>query len=80
VFLLKTSLGAPYVPPACTGTVFADVTCSGQFDAWIEDLSHRSITGGCGGGDFCPNNPNARGQMAVFLTKAFSLVLYGPVD
>jgi S-layer homology domain len=80
VFLLKASLGAPYVPPACTGTVFADVPCTGgQFDPWIEDLHKRGITGGCGGGDFCPNSPNARGQMAVFLTKAFGLVLYGPV-
>ena len=80
VFLLKASLGAPYVPPPCTGTVFADVPCTGgNFDPWIEDLHTRGVTGGCGGGDYCPNNPNARGQMAVFLTKAFGLVLYGPV-
>ena len=80
-FLLKTSLGAPYIPPPCTGTVFLDVPCTGGiFDPWIEDLASRGITGGCGGGDYCPTNPNNRGQMAVFLTKAFSLVLYGPVD
>ena len=79
-FLLKASLGAPYMPPPCTGTVFTDVPCTGGiFDPWIEDLANKGITGGCGGGDYCPNNPNSRGQMAVFLTKAFSLVLYGPV-
>jgi carboxypeptidase family protein/S-layer family protein len=79
VFLLKASQGAGYTPPACTGTVFADVPCTGGiFDPWIEDLAARGITGGCGGGNYCPGNPNTRGQMAVFLTKTFGLVLYGP--
>ncbi|MFY9552535.1 MAG: S-layer homology domain-containing protein [Thermoanaerobaculia bacterium] len=77
VFLLKTLLGSSYVPPVCTG-IFPDVTCPSLFADWIEDLFHRGITGGCGGGNYCPTNPNTRGQMAVFLTKTFSLVLYGP--
>jgi hypothetical protein len=73
-FLLKTDFGAAYAPPACTGTVFADVPCQGGiFDAWIEDLASRGITGGCGGGNYCPASPNTRGQMAVFLVKTFSL-------
>ena len=50
----------------------------GAFDAWIEDLAGRGITGGCGGGNFCPGNANSRGQMAVFLMKTFGLNLYGP--
>ena len=79
VFLLKTSKGSEYVPPACSGTVFLDVACSGGiFDPWIEDLAAREITGGCGGGYFCPATPNTRGQMAAFLTKAIGLNLYGP--
>ena len=79
VFLLKVKQGGPYVPPACTGTVFTDVPCTGGiFDPWIEDLAGRGVTGGCGNGAYCPGNPNTRGQMAVFLTKTFSLVLYGP--
>ena len=78
-FLEKTLRGAPYVPPPCTGTVFTDVPCTGGiFDPWIEKLAADGITGGCGGGNYCPGNPNTRGQMAVFLTKTFSLVLYGP--
>ena len=73
-FLLKTDFGSAYAPPACTGTVFADVPCQGGlFDAWIEDLASRGITGGCGGGNYCPADPNTRGQMAVFLVKTFSL-------
>ena len=79
VFLLKAMHGPAHVPPPCTGGVFTDVPCSGGvFDPWIEELSTTGITGGCGGGLYCPANPNNRGQMAVFLTKAFALQLYGP--
>jgi hypothetical protein len=40
---------------------------------WIEQLAAEHITGGCGGGNYCPSNPNTRGQMAVFITKTFNL-------
>jgi hypothetical protein len=76
VFLLKTLMGAGYVPPACQGT-FADVPCSNGFAPWIEDLSQRQIAAGCGNGDFCPVNPTTRSQMAPFLVKTFGLLLYG---
>jgi len=72
VFLLKVEHGPGYVPPACTG-VFTDVTCPSLFADWIEQLAAEGITGGCGGGNYCPNNPNTRAQMAVFLTKTFHL-------
>ncbi len=73
-FLLKTLLGSAYNPPNCTGGVFQDVPCTGGiFDRWIEDLSARLITAGCGGGNYCPGGLNTRGQMAVFLVKTFSL-------
>jgi hypothetical protein len=79
VFLLKASLGSGYSPPTCTGTVFTDVPCSGgAFDPWIEDLAGRGVTGGCGGGLYCPGNANTRGQMAVLLVKTFHLALYAP--
>jgi uncharacterized repeat protein (TIGR01451 family) len=73
VFLLKTLLGSSYVPPACSG-IFGDVPCPSQYADWIEDLASRGITGGCGGGNYCPDSPNTRGQMAVFLVKTFSLL------
>jgi len=72
VFLLKTEHGSSYVPPACTG-IFGDVPCPGVFADWIERLAAEGITGGCGGGNYCPANPNTRGQMAVFLSKTFNL-------
>jgi hypothetical protein len=44
---------------------------------WIEDLYNRHVTGGCQApGDplqYCPEAPNTRGQMAVFLTLTFGL-------
>jgi serine protease AprX len=74
VFLLKTHLGSAYVPPAAVG-IFGDVPLGAFADAWIEDLYGRGITGGCSASPllYCPDNPNTRGQMAVFLTRTFSL-------
>jgi virginiamycin B lyase len=77
VFLLKAEHGSSYAPPACIG-IFTDVPCPSPFANWIEQLFNESITGGCGGGNYCPDNPNTRGQMAVFLVKTFGLALYGP--
>ena len=74
VFLLKAKLGSSYTPPACAG-IFGDVACPSLFADWIEDLYNRSITAGCQASPplYCPNDPNTRGQMAVFLVKAFGL-------
>ena len=69
VFLLKSKHGICYAPPPCTG-IFLDVPCSSGFAPWIEALSAEGITGGCGGGNYCPGNPVLRQQMAVFLLKA----------
>jgi len=72
VFLLKAEHGSSYLPPECAG-VFTDVPCPGTFANWIEQLAAENITGGCGGSNYCPGNPNTRGQMAVFITKTFNL-------
>jgi hypothetical protein len=72
VFLLKAEHGPNYAPPDCTG-VYPDVQCPSLFADWIEQLAAEGITGGCGNGNYCPLNPNTRGQMAVFLTKTFHL-------
>ncbi len=77
VFLVKSEHGSAYTPPSCTG-LFGDVTCPSTIANWIEELANEHITGGCGNGDYCPNDPVTRGQMAVFLVKAFGLQLYGP--
>ena len=81
VFLLKSKFGSAHVPPPCIGTVFTDVACSGNpFDPWIEELASLQITGGCGGGLYCPGNTVTRQQMAVFLLKTFEGSSYDPPD
>jgi hypothetical protein len=52
---------------------FADVPSSNPFYQYVEALAASGITGGCGGGNYCPNNPVTRAQMAAFLAKALGL-------
>jgi S-layer homology domain len=58
-------------PPACVSgqEMFNDVPASSPFCPFIEELARRGITGGCGGGNYCPSAPVTRQQMAVFLVK-----------
>jgi len=71
VFLLKGIHGASYTPPAVNGsTGFNDVPVDHWAAAWIKQLAAESITGGCGGGNYCPEDTVTRDQMAVFLLKA----------
>ncbi len=74
VFLLKTLNGSSYTPPVATG-VFGDVPVGAFAADWIENLYALNVTGGCSASPllYCPDNPNTRGQMAVFLTKTFDL-------
>ena len=78
VFLLKSKFGSTYLPPPATGTVFTDVPASNPFAPWIENLAALGITGGCGSGIYCPNNPVTRQQMAIFLLKTKYGSTYAP--
>jgi hypothetical protein len=69
VYLLRAREGPSYTPPACTAPVFNDVPCSNGFASWINELVARGVTGGCGGGNYCPNSAVTREQMAVLLLK-----------
>jgi len=53
--------------------VLASGLSTHSFYAFIEEMRARNITAGCGGGNYCPDNPVTRGQMAVFLVRAFNL-------
>jgi hypothetical protein len=48
---------------------FSDVPTSSTFHSQISTLYGARITGGCGGGKFCPNASVTRGQMAAFLVR-----------
>jgi S-layer family protein len=59
---------------AAPGTAtFTDVPLGHPQRQFIEALVAAGITGGCGGGNYCPDNPVTRGQMAVFLAAALGL-------
>ena len=70
VFLLKSKNGDTFTPPSGSGTKFSDVDTSYWALDWIEQLADDGITGGCGSGNYCPESPVTRAQMAVFLLKA----------
>ena len=74
VFLLRSKYGAVYTPPAVgTGTGFGDVLPDYWAAAFIKQLVAEGITVGCGGGNYCPEQPVTRAQMAVFLVRTFGL-------
>jgi hypothetical protein len=52
------------------GVNFADVQPNDQFYTEISKLSARGVTLGCGGGNYCPNDPVTREQMAAFILRA----------
>ena len=58
-------------------SVFLDVPPTDGGCKFIHYIAAQGITAGCGGGNYCPNTQLARDQMAVFMTKAFHLNLYG---
>jgi hypothetical protein len=72
VFLLRAKHGSNYQPPPATGD-FADVPPGRFAAAWIEQLAEEGISAGCGNGNYCPEAPVTRDQMAVFLVRTFGL-------
>ena len=70
VFLLRAEHGAGYMPPAPTG-IFGDVDLAYWAAGWIDQLAAEGITTGCGGGNYCPDNPVTRTQMAAFIERTF---------
>lgn len=77
VLVLRTKYGPAHTPPPAQG-IFSDVPAAHPFAPWIEQLYAEGITDGCAPSLYCPWDPTLRGQMAVFLTRAFTLLLYGP--
>lgn len=61
------------VSPAPGAASFLDVPTSDPAFQYIEALFASGITAGCSGGNYCPDAPLTRRQMAVFLSKALGL-------
>jgi hypothetical protein len=60
-------------PAPATATFPNDVPTTHPFFRFVEALARAGITGGCGAGAYCPDQPVTRGQMAVFLATALGL-------
>ena len=74
--LLLASVGVFYrlqMSPAPATATFSDVPTNHPFFRAIEALAASGITGGCGGGNFCPSQPVTRGELAKFLSNALGL-------
>ena len=61
----------------CVGTAaeavqvaFNDVPSTDPFEPYVCIIGRDGITSGCGGGNYCRDNPVTRAQMAIFLLKA----------
>jgi hypothetical protein len=61
------------ISPDPSTATFTDVPVGHLFHRFVEALYASGITGGCGGGNYCPDAPITRGQMAVFLAGALGL-------
>lgn len=61
------------VAPAPAAATFADVPLDHWAFQFIEALVSSGITAGCGGGDYCPDSPVTRAEMAVYLAAALGL-------
>ena len=61
------------VSPAPATPSFGDVPVTDPAFQFIEALAASGITVGCGGGNYCPDAPVTRRQMAVYLAKALGL-------
>ena len=61
------------VKDAPVSATFSDVPVGSNQFKFVEALAAAGITGGCGNGKYCPNDPVTRGQMAVFLSVALGL-------
>ena len=60
-------------PAPLTATFTTDVPTTHPFFRFVEALAASGVTGGCGAGAYCPDQPVTRGQMAVFLSTALGL-------
>ncbi|MCZ2151526.1 MAG: SBBP repeat-containing protein [Bryobacterales bacterium] len=69
VFLIRSKFGSTFESPATP--YFTDVPSNNIFFQYIQKMKQLGVTTGCGGGQFCVNDTNTRGQMAAFLSRMY---------
>ena len=80
IFGLKLKYGKDYLPPAATGTVFADMKNVNYYaTAWTEQAYKDGLMSSCGtsGGKpmFCPTTLVSRGYAAHIIVLAKNLTM-----
>jgi ELWxxDGT repeat protein len=73
VFLVRSRFGPLPIPGPGPTPVFGDVPADYWARGWIEFLAQLGITGGCGNGNYCPERPVTRAELAVLLSRLFNL-------
>ncbi len=66
---LSVTQGTPF--PHAPGAYFTDVPTSHLFFPFVQKMKETGITSGCTATSFCPENLVTRGQMSVFVNRAF---------
>jgi hypothetical protein len=66
---LRIAAGTDFPFPAAA--VFTDVPSTHPYFGPIQKMRELGITSGCTATAYCPDSPTTRGQMAVFLIRAF---------
>jgi len=72
-FVVRARLGITFADtfPYPSAALFDDVPVSNIFFPYVQKMKELGITSGCTAAQYCPNDTNTRGQMAVFLTRGF---------
>ena len=69
-FLIRAVEGEPAANHCDGSSYFSDVSSGAWACPHIKRLSEMNITGGCGGGNYCPQCLVTRDQMAAFIVRA----------
>jgi hypothetical protein len=76
VYTLRSIKGNSYQPPDAQH-IFADLPVPGKewMEAWVEEFYREGIGIACQDSplSYCPENPTTRADMAVFISRAYSL-------
>ena len=67
-YIFRAVHGANTAPPVYQN-IFGDVHFNDYNSFYIQGIFDDGITAGCGDGNYCPNDPNTRAQMSVFIWK-----------
>jgi FAD dependent oxidoreductase/S-layer homology domain len=73
-YSIATVFKLPFDPNPASSD-FADVPVGDPYLPYVEALFHAGITGGCGGGNFCPTTSLTRFQLAAFVARGFAATL-----